>query len=105
MNTDTFNSESPHTLSTDAVSTGTVATETATTRSDLLPRTSAGIPAACLDTADAAIYLSVSQGTMSNWRSFGTGPRFLRLGPKTIRYLVSDLDEWLASRDRGPGRR
>lgn len=99
MNTDTFNSESPHTHSTDAV-----ATET-TTRSDLLPRTSTGIPTACLDTADAAIYLSVSQGTMSNWRSFGTGPRFLRLGPKTIRYLVSDLDEWLASRDRGPGRR
>lgn len=100
MNTDTSTPESPHTLST-----GTVSTETTAARSELLPRTSTGVPAACLDTADAAIYLSVSQGTMSNWRSFGTGPQFLRLGPKTIRYLVSDLDEWLTSRDRGPGRR
>lgn len=42
----------------------------------------------------AASYLSVSAGTMHNWRSKGIGPTYRIVG-RIIRYHRDDLDEFL----------
>jgi len=40
----------------------------------------------------------VSDRTAVRWRSTGDGPPFVRLGPREIRYRVSDCDAWAAAR-------
>jgi predicted DNA-binding transcriptional regulator AlpA len=45
---------------------------------------------------DAAEYLRTSTSTLAKRRLSGEGPRFSRIG-KAIRYLKSDLDEWMAT--------
>ena len=42
----------------------------------------------------AAGYLSVSKGTMHNWRSKGAGPRYRTVG-RIVRYHRNDLDAFL----------
>lgn len=44
-----------------------------------------------LNTNQAADYLSVSGGTLRNWRSAGTGPRYRTVG-RVVRYHRDDLD-------------
>ncbi len=46
-----------------------------------------------LDTANAAIYLGLSQKTLAMMRSSGKSPPFIKRG--RIFYYRSDLDEWL----------
>lgn len=50
------------------------------------------------DTHGAAIYIGVQPRTLEDWRSKGRGPTFVRLGGNRVRYLVSDLDDFLISR-------
>jgi len=52
-----------------------------------------------LTTEQAAQYLSLSKTTLPRWRWSGDGPKFVKLG-RAVRYRVSDLDEWTASRTR-----
>jgi len=47
----------------------------------------------------AARRLAVSRYTLRNWRSQGGGPTYVQLG-RAIRYRVSDLDAYVASRTR-----
>lgn len=35
--------------------------------------------------------------TVRRWRQLGTGPRWHRFGPRTIRYRRADVEEWIAS--------
>lgn len=54
--------------------------------------------AAAMSSSDAAAYMGVAPGTLSNWRLAGRGPRYVRIGdgPKAkVLYRVVDLDEWL----------
>lgn len=44
---------------------------------------------------DAAAYVGLSEKTLANLRTKGTGPKFLKVGK--IFYFVSDLDDWLKS--------
>jgi predicted DNA-binding transcriptional regulator AlpA len=44
---------------------------------------------------EAAEILKVSVLTLKAWRHRGTGPQFVRQGPKFVRYLQSDIDAWL----------
>ena len=44
---------------------------------------------------DAAAYVGLSEKTLANLRTKGTGPKFLKVGK--VFYFVSDLDEWLQS--------
>lgn len=47
--------------------------------------------------------LGVTRKRLAEWRSQGIGPEFLKLGHRTVRYHVEDLDTWLeAHRRRGP---
>lgn len=34
-------------------------------------------------------------GTLAYWRHAGTGPAYLRLGGRVIRYRKSDVDAWM----------
>jgi excisionase family DNA binding protein len=43
----------------------------------------------------AAEYLSVSPGTLRNWRSAGSGPRYRMVG-RIVRYHRDDLNTWLS---------
>jgi predicted DNA-binding transcriptional regulator AlpA len=53
-----------------------------------------------LTEVDAAARLGLKVATLRAWRHQGRGPAFVRLG-RAIRYLASDLDEFLnANRHR-----
>ena len=49
-----------------------------------------------LTESEAAIRLGLKVATLRAWRHQGRGPTFVRLG-RAIRYLASDLDEFLAA--------
>jgi predicted DNA-binding transcriptional regulator AlpA len=42
----------------------------------------------------ASEILGLAPQTLSNWRSAGKGPRFVRIGTRTIRYPKSALEEF-----------
>lgn len=48
-----------------------------------------------LRSPDAAIHLGVSAKTLEKHRSYGTGPRFHKLGRRIV-YTIADLDAWAA---------
>ncbi len=56
-----------------------------------------------LNEEEAAEYIGMSRSFLRQSRVYGNragrtrAPPFTRLGPRTIRYLRSDLDEWLES--------
>jgi len=50
-----------------------------------------------LCTARAADFLNLHKSTLEHWRTQGTGPNFVRVGPKIVRYRTEDLDAYLAA--------
>lgn len=59
--------------------------------------------AGLLDNSAAAKFIDVTPGTLNVWRSTGRyGIPFLKIGSK-VRYRVSDLEAWMASRTRESG--
>jgi hypothetical protein len=57
----------------------------------------------CKDEYFVALFYDVSLGTVRRWRGLGIGPRYRKIG-NLVRYSISDLEEWLASRPIGGGR-
>lgn len=59
---------------------------------------------------EAAKTLGFSVRTLQKWRSHGTGPRFVSVSPRAVRYRPCDLDQWIQGRlrtstsDTGHGR-
>ena len=51
-----------------------------------------------LTDAQLCEWLQVEERTTLRWRRDSTGPPFLRLGSRQIRYRRSDVDRWLAER-------
>ena len=57
-----------------------------------------------LNTREAAEYLGFAVGTLNVWRSKGNvtgvqkGPRYVKLGPKSVRYDEDDLAQWIEQR-------
>ncbi len=49
-----------------------------------------------LNETEAADYLMLSPHTLRTWRSEGKGPRYRQLEGRTIRYTMTDLNEWLS---------
>lgn len=49
-------------------------------------------------TDEVADALGYKKKTLESWRYHKTGPRFLRATAAGVRYLGSDLNEWLESR-------
>lgn len=54
---------------------------------------SSGFPDGFLRTAEAAAFLGLSGRTLEKHRSYGTGPRYLKLGGRVV-YKVEDLRAW-----------
>ena len=51
-----------------------------------------------LTPAKLAEHLEVSTGTLANWRSAGTGPKYVRLAG-VVRYRVDAVEKWIAAGD------
>jgi len=47
-----------------------------------------------LTTAQAADFLQLSPKTLEGYRLKGGGPKYLRLGHRTVRYCKEDLRAW-----------
>ena len=54
---------------------------------------------ALIDTKAAAAYLCVAPITLVKLRIRGSGPRFVRLTPRAIRYRPEDLRHWVNERN------
>lgn len=48
-------------------------------------------------------WLGVGRATASRWRQSGRGPRFVQLSARRLAYRKSDIEQWLASREREAG--
>ena len=48
-------------------------------------------------TAEAANLLSLKATTLNQWRWSGKGPKYVRIGERTIRYRHQDLHHWVNS--------
>ncbi|HEV2567861.1 helix-turn-helix domain-containing protein [Sphingomonas sp.] len=51
-----------------------------------------------LTTEQAARALNVSVRTLQNYRVLGTGPSYVEIGPRIVRYLPEDLVSYMRSR-------
>lgn len=52
---------------------------------------------------DLAALLGVGISTLARWRSAGTGPHFVVLGPRRLAYRANDIHIWLAQQARSSG--
>lgn len=52
-----------------------------------------------INTKQAAELIGVSVASMKLYRAKGTGPVFVRIGHKTVRYTAESLRAWVASRE------
>lgn len=55
---------------------------------------------AMLTEEEAATYLRVKRHTLKRKRWNGTGPRYVKLGQRSITYRKRQLDEWIESMSR-----
>jgi predicted DNA-binding transcriptional regulator AlpA len=44
--------------------------------------------------------LGLSRPSLARHRRFGTGPKFVRLGPRRIAYRPNAVDEWLRANEQ-----
>lgn len=49
---------------------------------------------------EVAEYLGTTPGSLAQMRYRGIGPKFVKLGPKSVRYRESDVKEWLDKNTR-----
>jgi predicted DNA-binding transcriptional regulator AlpA len=62
-----------------------------------MKNTAAKLDDELLDVAEAARLLHIKPGTLAQWRVYGKGPRFVRLG-RAVRYTQKDLAAYVAAR-------
>ena len=58
------------------------------------------MPQQLLTPQDAAKRLAVSEKTLQRWRRVRTGPPWIVVGGRSIRYSPNDLDAFIAERRR-----
>ncbi len=59
-----------------------------------MPDPLAGLPPRYLRTPEAARFLGLSGRTLEKHRTYGTGPRYAKLGGRVV-YQVEDLQAWV----------
>ncbi len=57
-------------------------------------------PDALLDEKRVAQFLNLNHRTLQQWRLRGTGPRFIRISSRCVRYRYRDLLAWIDERVR-----
>jgi predicted DNA-binding transcriptional regulator AlpA len=55
-----------------------------------------------MDEKRLAELLAVSLAALRRWRYTGVGPKFSKFG-SAVRYSLSDVEQWIASRPTGGG--
>lgn len=50
---------------------------------------------ALLNAREVGVWLGLTPSALSQMRFKGTGPRFRKLGPRTVRYAASDVQDWI----------
>jgi len=60
-----------------------------------MPDPLAGFPPRYLRTPEAARFLGLSGRTLEKHRTYGTGPRYAKLGGRVV-YRIDDLQAWVA---------
>lgn len=50
--------------------------------------------------AELAKRIEKSEAVLANWRYLGLGPKFVKVGARSIRYRVSDIEDWLNQQTR-----
>lgn len=53
-----------------------------------------------LTTSEAGEILSMTRGALAQLRYLGTGPKFVKLTGRAVRYRPEDIDEWIESNVR-----
>lgn len=53
-----------------------------------------------LPSSSVAAQLGITEGHLAQTRYMGTGPAFIKLGARTVRYRQSAVDAWLANMER-----
>ncbi len=64
-----------------------------------MPDPNAGLPPRYLRTPEAARFLGLSGRTLEKHRTYGTGPRYSKIGGRVV-YAVDDLQAWVSRGDR-----
>lgn len=49
------------------------------------------------DEAQAAEFLRLSRSALAKWRVTGAGPRFVKVGPHSVRYRRVDLEAFITA--------
>lgn len=60
-----------------------------------------GLPPVWLNERDVAEQLGVALRTVTNWRSRGQGPPYVKMN-RGVKYRQTDLDAWVESRTVRP---
>lgn len=55
---------------------------------------------ALLTPEQVAEILGVTTGALAQWRYLGTGPRFVKLTGRQIRYAPSDVQNWISEQTK-----
>lgn len=55
-------------------------------------------PEALLKQRQAADLIGVSERTLECWRSRGSGPPFVKISRRAVRYRREDIDQWVGER-------
>ncbi|MGG5172685.1 helix-turn-helix transcriptional regulator [Pseudarthrobacter sp. J1738] len=53
-----------------------------------------------LKPAAVAEWLGITPGALAQMRYLGKGPRFVKIGGRSIRYMESDLMSWIEAQTR-----
>jgi predicted DNA-binding transcriptional regulator AlpA len=53
-----------------------------------------------VDVREAAKFLGLSSGHVNHLRYLGKGPKWVRVGSRSVRYLSGDLEEYKAEREK-----
>ena len=62
--------------------------------------TQPNLPPRYLRTPEAARFLGLSGRTLEKHRTYGTGPKYAKIGGRVV-YRLEDLQAWVARGDRG----
>lgn len=54
-----------------------------------------------LRTDEAARFIGLRPRALESWRNKGTGPAFVKIGSRVIRYRMASLQEWLQRHEVG----
>lgn len=57
-------------------------------------------PTEMLTDLEVAGALKMSRQTLANWRSEGRGPRFIKVGGRSVRYRRGDVEAWIEEQGR-----